>query len=82
MMRHSYPYESWMARGACRGLDTAFFFPEELKNLKGPQAVCAECDVRETCLEYAITHSINYGVWGGTSERTRRSIRSTRAKSA
>jgi WhiB family redox-sensing transcriptional regulator len=34
--------------------------------------VCADCPVRDVCLEYALDHHIEHGVWGGASERARR----------
>jgi len=38
------------------------------------QRVCVDCPVRAECLEYALFHHIEHGVWGGTSERERRRI--------
>ena len=38
------------------------------------QRICAECPVAEACLEYALEHHIDHGVWGGASERERRRI--------
>ena len=32
------------------------------------------CTVRSECLEYALAHQIEHGVWGGASERERRRI--------
>ena len=32
------------------------------------------CPVREHCLEYALTHRERHGVWGGATERERRSM--------
>ena len=32
------------------------------------------CPVTEPCLEYALEHRIDHGVWGGASERERRRI--------
>ena len=36
--------------------------------------ICATCPVTDTCLEYALEHRIEHGVWGGCSERERRRI--------
>lgn len=33
------------------------------------------CPIRHECLLYALTNNERYGVWGGTSELTRRAIR-------
>ena len=38
------------------------------------QRVCEGCAVRIECLEYALLHRIEHGVWGGASERERRRI--------
>jgi WhiB family redox-sensing transcriptional regulator len=43
--------------------------------------VCARCDVREQCLEFALEHREVHGVWGGTSVHQRRDIRRDRLKS-
>ena len=34
--------------------------------------VCARCEVREQCLQWAIEHDERFGIWGGLSERERR----------
>jgi WhiB family redox-sensing transcriptional regulator len=39
------------------------------------KAVCAGCDVRADCLEFAISTNQEYGIWGGTSEEERRVLR-------
>ena len=36
--------------------------------------ICVSCPVKEPCLEYALAHRIDHGVWGGCSERERRRI--------
>ena len=36
--------------------------------------ICETCSERTPCLEYALVHRIDHGVWGGTSERQRRRI--------
>jgi WhiB family redox-sensing transcriptional regulator len=36
--------------------------------------ICADCPVKEPCLEYALHNRIEHGVWGGASERERRRI--------
>jgi WhiB family redox-sensing transcriptional regulator len=33
--------------------------------------ICEKCDVRVHCLEYALKHNIQFGVWGGMTERQR-----------
>lgn len=31
--------------------------------------MCVGCPVAQHCLDYALAHSIEYGVWGGCSQR-------------
>lgn len=38
------------------------------------------CEMRETCLHWAIDHEEQFGVWGGTSERERRKIQRARRR--
>jgi WhiB family redox-sensing transcriptional regulator len=64
----------WMADGKCRDIPPATFFPSDGIGVQVAQRICAECPVSETCLEYALAHHIDHGVWGGRSERERRRI--------
>jgi WhiB family redox-sensing transcriptional regulator len=65
---------AWMFHARCRGVDPAEFFPSDGTGVEVAQHVCAECTVRAECLEYALLHRIEHGVWGGASERERRRI--------
>jgi WhiB family redox-sensing transcriptional regulator len=72
----------WMARGKCRELPPTTFFPSDGVGVDAARAICAECPVRAACLEYALAHRIDHGVWGGASERERRRIARLRRLSA
>ncbi|MGH9065550.1 MAG: WhiB family transcriptional regulator [Acidimicrobiales bacterium] len=65
---------AWMAEGKCRELPPGIFFPSDGVGVEAARRVCAECPVREPCLEYALVNRIDHGVWGGASERERRRI--------
>jgi WhiB family transcriptional regulator, redox-sensing transcriptional regulator len=65
---------SWMDRARCRNVDPEVFFPSDGMGVREAQRYCAECLVRESCLEYALENHIQHGVWGGMSERARRRI--------
>lgn len=65
---------SWMLDAACRDRDPSFFFPSDGVGVDIARRVCGECPVQSDCLEYALLHRIDYGVWGGASERERRRI--------
>jgi WhiB family redox-sensing transcriptional regulator len=67
--------EPWMMLGACRGLDPEIFFPRDGLGVLGARRICQGCQVRLECLEYALRHRIEHGVWGGASERERKRIR-------
>jgi WhiB family transcriptional regulator, redox-sensing transcriptional regulator len=65
---------AWMADGNCRMYPPAAFFPSDGVGVDKARRICATCPVIETCLEYALEHRIEHGVWGGCSERERRRI--------
>ena len=54
------------------------FFPARGESVRDAKAVCAGCSVREECLEFALRLKVAHGVWGGLSERERRTIRRDR----
>lgn len=70
---------TWQEQGACVGLDPALFFTERVEGAGTDNAeakkVCARCEVRVDCLDYALATREMFGVWGGKSERERRRIR-------
>ncbi|MEJ5255434.1 MAG: WhiB family transcriptional regulator [Acidimicrobiales bacterium] len=63
-----------MAQGLCRFEPPATFFPSDGVGVERAKQICASCPVKGPCLEYALEHRIDHGVWGGTSERQRRRI--------
>jgi len=69
----------WADRAACRGSDVIFYdaFTDEQK--AAATQVCASCPVRGECLEHAIENR-EWGIWGGTTEDERKSIRRSRAR--
>jgi WhiB family redox-sensing transcriptional regulator len=65
----------WRAKGRCRGVDPAIFYPEDDEDpAEEAKAICADCGVREVCLEYAIAAREKAGVWGGLTARERRRL--------
>lgn len=69
-----------MQYGNCKEMDTNVFFPNNGHNLLTRPAVeaCNSCPVQMDCLDYALAHNLDHGIWGGTSERERRRIRKGR----
>jgi WhiB family redox-sensing transcriptional regulator len=68
----------WQRRANCLGVDPDLFFPERGASTKEAKSVCARCEVKDECLEFAITNAEKFGIWGGLSERERRRIRRER----
>lgn len=71
---------NWCARSACKDQDPDLFFPEgdaglALLQTREAQSVCAQCPVRQQCLNWALETDQEFGVWGGTSAAERRSIK-------
>ncbi|NNE72406.1 MAG: WhiB family transcriptional regulator [Acidimicrobiales bacterium] len=72
------PVADWRQQAACRGLDTAIFFPESRKrsDQEAAQRVCRSCPVRRNCLSNALRDGEKRGIWGGTTENDRRQMAS------
>lgn len=72
----------WRSKAACLAEDPELFFPigssgaAIVQTVRAKQ-VCASCDVRKTCLEWALTTGQDSGIWGGKSEDERRILRRT-----
>ncbi|GGK29199.1 transcriptional regulator WhiB [Streptomyces camponoticapitis] len=64
---------SWSERGACRTIapDTLFVQGQEQNRAK---AVCLGCKVRTECLAHALDNREEFGIWGGMTERKRRTL--------
>jgi WhiB family transcriptional regulator, redox-sensing transcriptional regulator len=73
---------SWRQKAACRGLDPEIFYPTSDDAADSAKIVCSACAVRTACLEYALSHRENDGIWGGATEKERRRIVRQRRKSA
>ncbi|HVA43757.1 MAG TPA: WhiB family transcriptional regulator [Acidimicrobiales bacterium] len=73
---------TWRKRAACQGVDPDVFYPVSEEDADTAKAVCAQCAVREACLEYALAYRERDGVWGGATERERRRIVRQRRKTA
>lgn len=63
----------WAARGRCREHDPEGFFVQGADQQK-VKSLCGACEVRLECLADALDHRIEFGVWGGMTERERRRL--------
>ena len=58
------------------------FFPCRGEPAEPARRICASCPVRQPCLEFALSHGITHGIWGGLTERDRRALRTRHAGAA
>ena len=77
-MREFIERPSWHAQAVCRGVDPDIMFPGRGQLVLPIAEVCRSCPVRASCLAQAMTDHAHHGVWGGASERHRRTLRRTR----
>jgi WhiB family redox-sensing transcriptional regulator len=72
--------QEWQDRAACRHIPVERFFPPAEQEADEAKAICAVCDVRQPCLEFAIKEGERFGIWGGLTTQERRSLVAKRRK--
>ncbi|ASO17898.1 WhiB family redox-sensing transcriptional regulator [Actinoalloteichus hoggarensis] len=63
----------WRIKAACRDEDPDQLFVRGAEQRKA-KLVCLGCPVRTECLAEALDNRIEFGVWGGMTERERRAL--------
>ncbi|MFD5065791.1 WhiB family transcriptional regulator [Streptomyces sp. NPDC058394] len=63
----------WIESAACRDSDPDELFTQSAQQNRA-KAVCGGCAVRAECLAEALDNRIEFGVWGGMTERERRAL--------
>lgn len=63
----------WRRDAACRDGDPDRLFVRGAAQREA-KLVCFGCSVRTECLAEALDHRIEFGVWGGMTERERRAL--------
>lgn len=61
-------------------LDPDIFFPDSTdadhrKKARKAKAICNRCPMQQICLDWAIRHDEQWGIWGGMSSRNRARLR-------
>lgn len=69
----------WMVDAACRDADTNLFFVDRGASITAARQLCADCPVRDTCLDYAIADNLPFGIYGGLTPKERRALNRPRA---
>jgi WhiB family redox-sensing transcriptional regulator len=65
--------EDWTPSAACRQAQPDELFVRGAEQNKAKQ-LCTGCPVRTECLAEALDNQIEWGVWGGMTERERRAL--------
>jgi WhiB family transcriptional regulator, redox-sensing transcriptional regulator len=78
---------NWRSSAACRSADPDLFFPLSRagaadKQIARAKMICAGCQVRQECLEFALTQDQSYGIWGGTTPEDRQRARRRKRRAA
>lgn len=63
----------WTTAAACRGSDPDSLFVQGAAQNRA-KAICMGCPVRTECLADSLDNRIEFGVWGGMTERERRAL--------
>lgn len=63
----------WSEDAACRSADPDELFADSTVQNRA-KAVCTGCPVRTECLADALDNRVEWGVWGGMTERERRAL--------
>jgi WhiB family transcriptional regulator, redox-sensing transcriptional regulator len=64
---------NWRVAARCRTADADELFVRgaEQRQVRG---FCKNCPVRTECLAHALDEKVEFGVWGGMTERERRAV--------
>jgi WhiB family redox-sensing transcriptional regulator len=65
--------QDWSALSACNDADPDDLFVTGAAQNRA-KAVCLGCPVRTECLSDALDNRVEFGVWGGMTERERRAL--------
>ena len=65
--------KDWTAHAGCLVTDPDTLFVQGAAQNRA-KAVCLGCPVRTECLADALDNNLEFGVWGGLTERERRSL--------
>jgi WhiB family redox-sensing transcriptional regulator len=75
---------TWAVDALCKGKPQEWWYPENFnsapnrKNVARAKLHCQVCPVKKQCLEYAMEHNEEHGVWGGLTPTERGNSRSYR----
>jgi WhiB family redox-sensing transcriptional regulator len=68
---------AWFEFAACKGMDTTMFYPDTKPTIEARE-VCQACPAQLACLDFALEHDEDDGLWGGVGLDARRRIKRQR----
>lgn len=68
-----YMLDHWSSSAACRANNPDSLFVQGAAQNRAKK-ICAGCSVRLECLADALDNNVEFGVWGGMTERERRAL--------
>jgi len=72
-MQTAETIHEWTAQASCNSADPDQLFVTGAAQNRA-KAVCMSCPVRAECLADALDNRVEFGVWGGMTERERRAV--------
>ena len=67
------PEEPWVSRALCRTTNPDELFARGAAQSKAA-VICRHCPVMQECGAEALDNRVDFGVWGGMTERQRRAL--------
>ncbi|GAB1815238.1 WhiB family transcriptional regulator [Mycobacterium sp. MUNTM1] len=64
---------AWVSKALCRGTDPDALFVRGAKQREAT-VICRRCPVMRECGAEALDNRVEFGVWGGMTERQRRAL--------
>lgn len=65
----------WMDNARCTEVDPELFHGEHGLHSAEAKAICGGCDVRATCLQWALDNNEPHGILGGLNPNERRRLK-------
>jgi WhiB family redox-sensing transcriptional regulator len=66
-------HRAWVSQALCKQTDPDDLFVRGAAQRKAA-AICRQCPVMQQCAADALDNKVEYGVWGGMTERHRRRL--------
>jgi len=74
--------QNWTEDAVCARSDPEAWFPDRGRPNRQTKAMCDTCPVKDPCLQWALDHNEQYGIFGGTSHADRQKIKREMAAAA